>query len=67
MDGGLVIAVIVLVLRRHGGGDGLLLCGEGQEGDCILIVGQTGDRVRAGFGGFHSGFTVANDFNLPTL
>ena len=61
VDRGGPLAVIVLILRRHGGGDGLLLCGEGQEGDCVLIVGQTGDRVRAGFGGFHRGLSISDD------
>ena len=67
VDRGVRIAVIVLILRRHDGGDGLLLRGEGQEGDRVLIVGQAGDRVRAGFGGLDSEFTMANDLNLPAV
>ena len=61
VDSGARIGVIGFILRRHDSGDGLLLCGEGQEGDCILIVGQTGARVRAGFGGFHRGLSIADD------
>ena len=67
VDRGGHFAVIVLILCRHDGGDGLLLCGEGQEGNRVLVVGQAGDRVRTGFGGFHRGLSVTDDGDQPAV
>ena len=67
VDSGGHFAVIVLILRRHDGGDGLLLCGEGQESNRVLIVGQAGDRVCTGFGGFHRGLSITDDGDQPAV
>ena len=67
MDRGGIIAVIVLILRRHGGGDGLLAGGKRPGCGGVLVVGHTGVRVRAGLGGFHRGLAIADDSDMSAL
>ena len=67
MDSGVRIGVIGFIIRRHGGGDGLLTRGERPGGGGVLIVDHTGVRVLAGFGRFHRGLSIANDGDLSAL
>ena len=67
VDRGGIIAVIVLILRRHSGGDGLLTRSKRPGRGGVRIVGLASLGVRAGFGGFHRGFSIANDGDLSAV
>ena len=61
LDRGVRIGVIEFIIRRHGGGDGLLTRGKRPGCDGILVIGHTGHGVLAGFGGSHRGITITDD------
>ena len=67
MDSGVRIGVIEFIIRRHGGGDGLLTRGKRPGCDGILVIGHAGHGVLAGFGGSHRGITITDDGDLSTV
>ena len=67
VDRGGHFAVIVLILRRHDGGDRLLTRFKRPGRGGVRIIGQTGDRVLTGFGSFHRGLSIADDGDLSAV